>query len=228
MFPCEMARYIAGFQPEARKYGRVFGPPALRFKAVRGQIQRSGPLTISIGRPADSPWPAPDALLAAVPRSEAAGAAARPSGAEAAGAPPCAAVGPVRPSEAAEQPSAGVVAEARPCGVAVGPPSEVAAMELRSWAEAEPLLAEVAPEQPVPPAAEAAPHAPPTVAGLAACRAAVEAVAQAPQPAAMARRRWVAACREVADRAVPLRQRPVSQDRRQARAAFRAWAARSD
>jgi hypothetical protein len=26
MFPCEMARYIAGFQPEARKYGRLYRP----------------------------------------------------------------------------------------------------------------------------------------------------------------------------------------------------------
>src|SRR5215470_3100789 len=26
MFPCEMARYIAGFQPEARKYGRFLRP----------------------------------------------------------------------------------------------------------------------------------------------------------------------------------------------------------
>ena len=26
MFPCEMARYIAGFPPEARKYGRFWGP----------------------------------------------------------------------------------------------------------------------------------------------------------------------------------------------------------
>ena len=38
MFPCEMARYIAGFQPEARKYGRFFDLPDQRFRAAAGQI----------------------------------------------------------------------------------------------------------------------------------------------------------------------------------------------
>src|SRR4029079_7568488 len=38
MFPCEMARYIAGFQPEARKYGGFFGFSARRFSTPPGQI----------------------------------------------------------------------------------------------------------------------------------------------------------------------------------------------
>jgi hypothetical protein len=218
-----MARYIAGFQPEARKYGRIFGPAALRFGAVPGRIRRSGPSTISIGHPEGRPWPAPDAPLA-VPRS---GAAARPFVAVAAGAPPCAAVGPVPPSAAVELISAGAVAEVRPCAAA-GPPSGVVAMELPSWAEAEPPLAEVAPERRALPVAEAAPRAPPMAAGLAARLAAVGAAEQALPRALTARRRWVAVPPSAAVRPEPLRQRPVSRDRRPARAALRARAGRSD
>jgi hypothetical protein len=162
---------------------------------------------------------------AAVPPSEEA--AARPCGAVAAEAPPCAAVVP--PSWVAEavQPSAEVAAGARPCAAAVRP-SGVAEMELPSWAEAEPPAAVVAPERRGLPAEAAAPRVPRTAAGLAGRQAAVEAAEQALRPASTAQQHWVAACLGVADRAERLRQWRVSRGRRPALAALRVQAARSD
>ena len=40
MFPCEMARYIAGFAPEARKYGRFRPPPAGKLGRRRTNLGR--------------------------------------------------------------------------------------------------------------------------------------------------------------------------------------------
>src|SRR5260370_40687275 len=40
MFPCEMARYIAVFAPEARKYGRFSGPAASKLGRRRTNLGR--------------------------------------------------------------------------------------------------------------------------------------------------------------------------------------------
>jgi hypothetical protein len=57
MFPCEMARYIAGFQQEARKYGRfwgLFGPQLGPAGTARDQIATPAVFT---ERRADLPLP---------------------------------------------------------------------------------------------------------------------------------------------------------------------------
>jgi hypothetical protein len=200
MFPCEMARYIAGFQPEARKYGRIFGLTAPRFRAAPARPGGSGPLTISIGRPADTPSPplppvALDAAGVAQP-SAAAVAVAPPSGAVAvAEALPSGVVAEAMPyAEAAVAPPY-AEAVAPPYAEAVAPPYAeaaappyvgVAAVVLPSLAEvmarpsspveaAQPFAAaEPTGRRELPAAVGALPHAPPTAAGLAAIPAAVE------------------------------------------------------
>src|SRR5438105_1017172 len=128
MFPCEMARCIAGFQPEARKYGRIFGLPALRLRPVGARSRGSGPLTISTGHPAGTSWPPPPAPGVAE---------AQPSGAA------------EQPSEAEARPF-GVVA-ALPSGAEVVQPSSVAATGRPSSAAARPSSAVEMAQRPGPP-----------------------------------------------------------------------------
>src|SRR6185312_16405744 len=121
MFPCEMARCIAGFQPEARKYGRIFGLPALRLRPVGARSRGSGPLTISTGHRAGTSWPPPPAPGVAEARPSGAaeqpfGVAALPFGAEVVQPSSVAATG--RPSSAAARPFLAVETAARP-----GPPA---------------------------------------------------------------------------------------------------------
>jgi len=123
MFPCEMARCIAGFQPEARKYGRIFGLPALRLRPVRARSRGSGPLTISTEHRARTSWPPPPAPGVAEARPSGAaeqpfGVAAPPSGAEEVQPSSVAATG--RPSSVAARPSSAVEMAERPGPPAVG------------------------------------------------------------------------------------------------------------
>jgi hypothetical protein len=73
MFPCEMARYIAGFQPEARKYGRIFGLVDQRFRAASGQTRRIWPFNDQHRAPGGQ-------LLAGAGRAAGGGAAIRGGG----------------------------------------------------------------------------------------------------------------------------------------------------
>jgi len=171
MFPCEMARCIAGFQPEARKYGRIFGLPALRLRPVWARSRGSGPLTISTGHRARTSWPPPPAPGVAE---------ARPSGAA------------EQPFGVAEQPSGAEVVQ--PSSVAAtGRPSSAAARP--SSAVARPSSAVEMAERPGPPVVEALPLVPRPAAARAEVQAAIEVSAQSQRTASAAQRRWVAALR---------------------------------
>jgi hypothetical protein len=150
MFPCEMARYIAGFPREARKYGRFRPPKANRFLAAPRGFAAARPardqapdwgLTGSdfsiLRRSADISWlprVLPEAELAAAAVAapdgrpgppDAAGAAAEPAGAVAAPVLLSAALGAV---EAAAQPGVRVQ-RVRPAAWALQAPQRVSLAE---------------------------------------------------------------------------------------------------
>src|SRR5437870_4068518 len=109
MFPCEMARCIAGFQPEARKYEPVLGALAANIRCPVRPGLGSDRAALSIPEHlADISWLPPVAAVV------------RPVAAE---------VAEVAPDGRSGAPAAGVAAGQRPeVAVAVGQQPEVAAV----------------------------------------------------------------------------------------------------